>query len=289
MSILKGQIETHEGDILFPKTSFDMIEGVPNLSAPNLLINSDFQCGIINQQNQTTTAGANGFVRYVCDMWNTNGDIDVTVDDGFLKCVNRDVNKQWVRQYLMYELKQGKKYTFTINVDGQVKSHVFTAGTPVDNDVMYYQPKDSSPERIGITIAGKATSKVYYAKLEEGEIYTGMPVFDWWHEFNLCERELKRIPTVLVGYGFGGYVYTVIPNVGNMQRMPSVRIEKGINDGKIYLSNDLTTPEFIKYESTATIDIVLGHLKWSNAGAWDGYKINGFINAKAVYLDARMY
>ena len=67
MAIIKGQMEVETGDVLYPKTSADLVEG--NTPQDNLLINSDFRSGIINQKGQTSYSPPNEVYQYTIDLW----------------------------------------------------------------------------------------------------------------------------------------------------------------------------------------------------------------------------
>lgn len=260
-----------------------------DLANDNLLLNSDFESGLINQLGYKTTIGKSKR-QYPIDMWSTYGLIDVTNEAGYLTIKNNESNVQSFSHFLVNELIYGKKYTITYKIDGKVESETFTPGSAFDGKNCFYRPKDSLPERIGISVQGKKTIKLYFVKLEEGEVYTGKPPYDWWHEFRICQTELKQIPTTLAGYGYEGSVYTLCPQVTGMARLASIILDKGGLDGKIYISNDQSgSAGFLSYNATVKSAGHIGSLKWSNAGAWDGYKICGYINADKVWADARFY
>lgn len=260
-----------------------------NEQKSNLLINADFESSIINQLSYKTTIGQ-AKRQYPIDMWSTYGLIDVTNEIGYLTIKNNESNKQSFTQFLTNRLVHGKKYTITYKIDGKVVSETFTSGSEFIGKNCFYKPKDSLPERIGIDVQGNKTIKLYFVKLEEGDVYTGKPPYDWWHEFSICQTELKQISTTLAGYGWNGGVYTLCPQIINMVRQPSIILEKGGLDGKIYISNDQSgTAEFLSYDASVSANGTIGALRWYNAGAWDGYKVCGYINTEKIWLDARAY
>ncbi len=260
-----------------------------DLANDNLLLNSDFESGIINQLSYKTTIGQ-AKRQYPIDMWTTYGLIDVTNEIGYLTIKNNESNIQSFSQFLVNRLVRGKKYTITYKINDKVESETFTSGSAFNGKNCFYRPQDSLPERVGINIQGNKTIKLYFVKLEEGEVYTGKPPYDWWHEFSICQTELRPIPTTVVGYGFGSYVYTLCPQVTNMARKPSIVLDKGGLDDKIYISNDQSgSTGFLGYDATVEAAAHIGSLRWSNAGAWDGYKVCGYINANKVWADARIY
>lgn len=260
-----------------------------DLANDNLLLNSDFESGIINQLGYKTTIGQ-AKRQYPIDMWSTFGLIDVTNETGYLTIKNNESNKQSFIQFLVNRLVYGKKYTITYKIDDKVESEIFTSGSAFNGKNCFYKPQDSLPERVGINVQGNKTIKLYFVKLEEGEVYTGKPPYDWWHEFSICQTELRRISTTLAGYGYKNFVYTLCPQITNMARRASIVLETRDLDGKIYLSNDQGgSAGFLSYNATVEEASHIGSLKWSKAGAWDGYKVCGYINANRVWADARIY
>lgn len=215
-----------------------------SLQRPNLLINSDFRSGIINQKGKLIYDGINGSKKYVIDMWYVLGNSTVTVkSNSVLVKNNQTTSSLSFSQY--HNLKKGI-YTLTVNVlsiTGKVTT-MTTASIPnsgmelkkglnsveVDLD-KYILANSFGSQAIYFDIAVGASIEIEYIKLEQGLCFTGMPVWDETLELLKCQRHyivIKNLKIALRGHTNQVFTSTFILPI-RMKKSPTVTIEDTTN------------------------------------------------------------
>lgn len=273
MSILKGQMETHEGDILYPKTSFDMVEGVPNLASPNLLINSDFKSGIINQRGSQTY---NVVDKYSIDRWILwNRNIELSVQSGYIRLKKTAASVDLlIIQLIDFEdaknIPEKMCITFRAKASTNLKFELYETGRTVNLTTqwqtlsipftkseiplkeingsvvtVYFGGKNPTSLSNGDVAAG-TTIDVEFIKLEEGSHFTGMPIYNPSLEFIKCCRyyrsfdiDEKHVSTNASGSTFYIMFDTDVP----MYKKPTTQVIKpsGVNNlSVVYGTNEST-------------------------------------------------
>lgn len=214
-----------------------------SLQRDNLLINSDFRSGIINQKGNLIYDGINGSKKYVIDMWYVLGNSTVTVkSNSILVKNNQTTSSLSFSQY--HNLKKGI-YTLTVNVlsiTGKVTT-MTTASIPnsgmelkkglniVKIDLDKYVLADSfGAEAVYFDIAVGANIEFEYIKLECGDCYTGMPAWNCSLELLKCQRYFQIYEGAFVGsltsgtYFFGQQLRVM------MKKDPLVKVRR-LNSG----------------------------------------------------------
>lgn len=148
----------------------------------NLLTNSDFKSGIINQKGQTSYTG----ISYGIDMWlGATTSTKITVNKGYISLLGT------MRQFVnTIPFKTGDKYTVCVNVNGTdnvwtfdykegVTQHAFSNFTVEVN-------MNTSNDRILFQIISTSSINIYYVKMEKGSYFTGMPVWNEAEELLKC-------------------------------------------------------------------------------------------------------
>lgn len=196
MSILKGQMETHEGDILYPKTSFDMVEGVPNLASPNLLINSDFKSGIINQKGQTLYDVVEWDNIYTIDMWSKTSKAKVTVSDGYIKVEGTNANGySYFKQPLSNPLNENclvavKTKTVVGNAKIYIEGLSINSGVTITSNDIFTCTSENA-KSVFIEVGKIGSVEIEFIKLEKGSAFTGMPVWNEAIELLKCMKKFQ--------------------------------------------------------------------------------------------------
>lgn len=174
---------------------------IESLCRPNILINSDFKSGIINQKNSTSYTGL-GTTLSTIDMWISYG-INVGLNATSVRFINRDTSYHTIRQKYDVNLLNDQKYTVymkVINLVGTVyinpktdktklqrvvngeNTYTFTVGEPSGANVQ-------NNEFI-IGLEAGAEVEIQCLKLEKGSSYTGMPAWNYTLELLKCQKYL---------------------------------------------------------------------------------------------------
>lgn len=202
---------------------------IESLQRPNLLINSDFKSGIINQKGLSEYNPTSK--EYTIDMWYTYAGI-VSVLDGYIKVTkNRNMSGNATFTQLFSSLNE--KCTIAIKtraINGIAKIHIGSLGT-----------FDLSANKINIfTIAGNFNViyfelsdyiELEYVKLEKGSNFTGMPVWDETLELLKCQRHYIVIKNLKIA--LRGHINQIFTNTFTlpikMKKVPTVTIEDTTN------------------------------------------------------------
>lgn len=165
----------------------------------NLLTNSDFKSGIINQQGKVSySKGSEDWEKmYSIDMWALQRGIqlDVNEDNISVKCTNSNEPG-----YLLQKIDYVGKATAVINIKsitGSVslnttygKYELLKKGL---NIITYDFGFEQSQGWFSMRISEGATVVIDYMKLEKGEYFTGMPVWNRERESEKCYWRLSLI------------------------------------------------------------------------------------------------
>ena len=184
----------------------------------NLLVNSDFQSGIINQKGILSYVNQNA---YTIDMWQVLGSgrlvLKNVVDVQFYRVDSLGGTARF-RQIL--ENQQKGTYTFTVNIKtttSKVKMYILN-----ENDEMIEQfvknginsmTYTGTIKEVGMIIYEGESESCYfnYLKLEKGTKFTGMPYWDRVTEILRCRRRMYNAAPKLT-YGLIGEGYAIAGN-----------------------------------------------------------------------------
>lgn len=171
-----------------------------DLCNDNLLINSDFRSGIINQKKQTSYAGNGSNNFYTIDMWYATKNVTVTVHDGYVNFKNNSTEINYVIQILNEQ--PNENYCSAVNV----KSIVGTCFSRTQNKDFTKLHEDlnlvkglniisfnGAVKRTGIYLGANASIDIEFIKLEKGSYFTGMPAWNEADELNKCQYYFERI------------------------------------------------------------------------------------------------
>lgn len=229
-------------------TDYDLAE-MKDLCFPNLLINSDFKSGIINQRRALDMGVTFEESSYAVDRWRVNK-LKVTTYNDYVRIDNEDTVSHSITQPLETPIKE--KCTWYINVKNM--SEGCYAWTYVDDSGKYNKVGDlSSGENVfvygseiqstldfSISIPSGGFIEIYQMKLEKGTVFTGMPIWDYVEQFLKCERYYKRL-----GTNWGGMYsarsdenwYDVyIPITTPMEKVPSLVCVDSQDESSAYVA-----------------------------------------------------
>lgn len=193
----------------------------------NILINSDFKSGIINQKGETTytITQVGGKFNYFIDRWKVwvetgrtftctvnQGSIDVKIEGIETGAMQQDVN-----------LEKGTQYVITAKIDGELRQLSFVGGETKQDD--YIKASGSGADGYVCVIFGNTTRNVEFVKLEKGLVFTGMPVWNKTEELLKCKRFLQVLTpsdTVMLN-GIGTSTsYVILPLSIGLNKNPTV-------------------------------------------------------------------
>lgn len=170
----------------------------------NLLFNSDWKNGIINQlgksvYNNTTIESLS------IDGWKYTN-IEVTVNTNSIK-LYANQNAGSFKQKYIKNLDVNSYYTVYIHINS-LSGTAKIAGQQLkvgDNIITFLTTDPNSSMYMEIQLNNKTILVIDQMKLEKGKEYTGMPVYDYTNEFDKCRLYLRKINKFFLEcYSWGG-------------------------------------------------------------------------------------
>lgn len=234
--------------LLFLRQRKSMKLKLPNwgsLCNPNLLLNSDFRNGIINQQGKTSyLKGSNDWGKiYSIDMWAIQKGIQLSVNSNIISVECTNSNEPG---YLLQKLDYVGKATAAINIKsitGSVslntaygKYELLKKGL---NIITYDFGFEQSDSWFSIRISEGSTVEIDFMKLEPGEHFTGMPIYNRAIELLKCQKKyvmLKDIKWTLKGHTSQTFSLSLLLPV-DMEKTPSVTV---VNTDSSFGIEDIT-------------------------------------------------
>ena len=191
-----------------------------DLMNPNLLINSDFRSGIINQKGQTSY---NTRYQYGIDMW-------YQISAGTLTVNDNSISTSANLKFRFDEQPENGDYTVAVSVDGIVYTYTFEGFTGTSKTHNF----NIGSNTLGVEMITRqfilymngATFNIDFIKLEKGKHFTGMPAWNEAEELLKCQRYLFSCYKTS-GYGFetgegNVYIYVNIPTP--MKKQGAIRV-----------------------------------------------------------------
>lgn len=191
MSQYVTKIRTDQGD---KQIDYNALANLPDLSRPNILINSDFRYPV-NQRGETSyTNNANWTWCYGIDRWACNGSLNtctLTVNNGSITVTNNGTSAAHFRQ-LFERVYDNDTYTATISVvalTGTVAAYIDAANKSdalvVGTNIITFE---GSPEYFNLLLEAGASIELKYIKLERGNKSTLFVPRPFAEEVMLCQR-----------------------------------------------------------------------------------------------------
>ena len=262
-----------------------------SLCNPNLLMNSDYRSGIINQKGITSLDKSDGSTELGIDGWIQYG-INCSVATGSITFANRTSARHTVQQPLDIPYRVGDKVTFyasCFNITGNI--YIYLTGldtqkkklTNGDNEFTF--SLTSGLQRFYIELEPNAVVSFNCKKLEIGEHFTGMPAWNEAEELLKCMYLFeKKVINVMCSQFGATTCYANVPYSIPKIKTPSITGKCtwiGSNTGEGIGETKIT-----KLEATAIqkeyVDIKVTH-ESANFGQ---YSRNVFVE---LYIDAYNY
>lgn len=233
----------------------------------NLLTNSDFKSGIINQKGQTSY----GYVDkplLTIDMWITYG-VNIAIDATSIRVINRQTNARTLRQYI-----NGDSGVYTVYVN--VKTISGNVYVNLNNDTSKNKKLAQGENKFQITVLSTESLKsfalyleanadvyIYSIKLEKGSHFTGMPTWDKSTELLKCCRKFQKMNiTVPVLYSTDTSTSVEIPFMVEMDKAPTVTIE--ILRLKSRTATEIMVSKYEKTVTTQKLNVQMTHQSNTN-------------------------
>lgn len=166
----------------------------------NLLINSDFRSGIINQKGQTQYVHSSGARTYGIDCWYVTGEnSSMAINDKFLSlnlhnngdfgCVlNIDkTNEKYLTFTIQRNLVEAQSVTFDVSTMNVAQDYFFDIDENTKLGIYFW---DTDNKKAWLYIRRNGIFNIDYMKLERGQEFTGMPPWNYAFEYFKCCRYL---------------------------------------------------------------------------------------------------
>lgn len=262
---------THNHNTLYSKI-LDGSNGLFNgnmTPQPNLLINSDFRSGIINQKGQTSYSPPNESYQYTIDLWRQAcrpaNAMKTSVLSDYIKVemLGTSTGDAFFEQKLDKTIKEQCILTFKVkSVVGSVR--IGLMGESNNNNLMtitkagLYHVTHTNVISAMVYFTQKNTSvEIEYMKLEKGSFFTGMPVWDKGLELLKCLQYatvIKAYTGVYTGRLDGTRCTFLIPYPVKMKNKPTINLTN------LRVFYGATNTEVINTPSDVTIDSHSTHL-----------------------------
>lgn len=208
---------------------------IPDMSVlcrDNMLLNSNFARGIINQQGKSSYTYLNKTILTV-DGWLSYG-VNVAVASYYITVANRDTSSHTLRQLMKHKANKVTLYLNLKNVKGN--SYVYFNGYTdkqkklVEGEQVYtFDIQSGEITVMTFNLEANASFDFVQGKLEQGIHFTGMPVWDYGEQMLLCRRKFRTMVGRVYRYAqkadkFNGVQFPLV-NEYEMDGTPTVTIE----------------------------------------------------------------
>lgn len=204
-----------------------------SLCNPNLLLNSDFKSGIINQKGQTSYTSISLSPLYTIDRWKLSGNGKVIVNNGYIRIESTSSGTLYFTQDLDDVINENcisyaniKAFSgdigFAIIGNGGNNKTVKISKT---GDILNQYNECKS---ITFSITGNSSYvEIYTVKLEKGLLFTGVPVWNKKLELFKCQYNgvLVKSYNPFSARADGTYMSFLIPCM-EMRKTPSIKNNK---------------------------------------------------------------
>lgn len=247
----------------YPTKSSDDFAGTN--TNQNILTNSDFIGGIINQKGKTTYTEAD---KISIDMWRIIKNLTLTIKDKYIHLKNNSTTENgYFIQRFNSTLKDLNTYTIYVNVKALTgKAYVFLENNTdsLINSEKFYLKEGSNEitfkakelfDRFGIALEQNAEIEIYQMKLEKGYSFTGVSVWYKAQQLAECQRKLvvlNSVKNTSVGKT-GKKIAFTIPLPVKMKKLPSVTLDTTGSFGASDI-NYWTNGEILQITATCTDD-----------------------------------
>lgn len=263
---------------------------------PNLLDNADFKTGIINQRGQTVYDFSSSVLRqYGIDRWASTA-LKLTVNDGYIKIENTAEKSHSFIQYFDYAFNE--KCTWYVNIKSASEGVYLWCDETIGGDGDYHKIGDlgkgdnifqygGSQETFcsfGISVPVGGSVEIVQCKLEQGDLFTGMPVWSEPIELIKCKRKLKKLNRNFSGYGIGDYIYTIYDSLLENENVPSI-VLNGTKTMHLFYDGNVHDYDISTREITGNPN---GYIRINGFSSWNNYTLNGYFDCD-IFADYEIY
>lgn len=163
----------------------------------NLLINSDFRSGIINQKGQTQYVHSSGARTYGIDCWYVTGEnSSMAINDKFLSlnlhnngdfgCV-LNINKDYEKYFtftIQRNLVEAQSVTFDVSTMNENQDYFFDIDDNTKIGIYFW--RSSEAYKAWFYLKRDGVTNIDFMKLERGKYFTGMPIWNETIELLKC-------------------------------------------------------------------------------------------------------
>lgn len=236
----------------------------PMTPKDNLLINSDFRSGVINQKGETSYGYVDKALLTI-DGWISYG-VNVGLDADSIRIINRQTSDRTLRQYVDGE---GGTYTVYVNVKSITGNVYVNFNQDISKNKKLVQGENvfqitlSSSETLSsftFLLESSADIYIYQIKLEKGSYFTGMPEWNETVELLKCQKYQYILKSYKIqGSGTEGnqFVETIVFPT-KMYKAPSgtldITQQTGVSDVKVNWTSKNVAQ--IYYKLTASIYMI---------------------------------
>ena len=235
----------------------------------NLLINSDFKSGIINQKGQTIYTGNTSKLTYTIDMWyiGKSTQSKLTVNSGYITTImpsNQGIGC-WISAS---KFKNADSVTIAVKLRNQnvkiFSNYKFNSDLTLQTNVImgckqFNQTEGYNDYNFYIVNSGTTSVSldIEFIKIEQGNYFTGMPVYNIEDEIIKCWANQVVLASPIGAFEtpignasvYNQVIYMTIPFTNYFTKTPSVSLIRGechvILDG--YDSTKITNIQFINF------------------------------------------
>lgn len=210
-----------------------LLKDAPMTPNDNLLINSDYRSGIINQKGQTSYVNNSLKILYTIDKWSISGNGKVIVNDGYIRVESTSDEPFYFTQKLEKQINEVCTSHSTIkNYSGDIGFAII--GNDGNNKTVKISKTGSilnnHTEAEGVSFALTGVSsfvEIYDVKLEKGKQYTGMYQINEALELLKCQYDsvLVKAYNAFSARADGTYLSFLIP-CQKMRKTPSIKNNK---------------------------------------------------------------
>lgn len=219
-----------------------------DICKPNLLDNSYFKQGIVNQKGQQTYNHTGSSYFYGIDRWKFNGNANLYVNDGYIK-IQSTSGTCYFEQPLNIEKVLQEQCTMTVGVkavSGTVKMYIKgksqNAGTSLTGPGVF-TATHTDCQSVFIDLSPGASIELYFIKLEEGDTFTGMPTYDVSSDIYKClERYVKLANSSAYAFVHGGDLYLFFEVPVRMKKAGTITFDSNVGivgGGQSYTYKDI--------------------------------------------------
>lgn len=233
-----------------------------SLQRDNLLINSDFRSGIINQKGGNYEGITTG--KYTIDMWvlePKGRNTSLYSQNGRIAIYQDGTNQNFNILQFVYglTLNQGYHLHFRYNdkdYDCNLIANSTSYNVVVDNNIeVLLSNKGDSKYTLAINFKNKQSNFIEYIKLEYGDYFTGMPAWNEANELLKCYRYfISFFGNPISRVMFAGLNYALITYELPIKMAKNPKVKSG--SGVLWQNDNTSSPKTTNITNAEIYDMI---------------------------------